>query len=146
MSSSSFSFPSVLLASILLVSCAPSPTGGVEFPIIGNDPDRLVETMEWSDSEDIPAPGDFEEPLIMPSSTSDLVEIAVKGGGCPPSTQVAVSGSVDAVVIVMNLGGSIEPIGVDCPDVLTTHVLAIRFRNPISLDHLEVSSVRATQP
>lgn len=82
----------------------------------------------------------------MATSTPTIVQIALKGGGCPPTVQAAVSGNPEEVMIVLNLGGAIQPVGVDCPEILTTHVLGIRFRQPIDLGGLSVTAVRASGP
>ncbi len=133
----------VLVIAFVVASCAPAPSSNIQFPIIGSDPDGLVETMEWVETSDAtPGPDAFSEPLVLDGSTALKVEIAVKGGGCPPSAQVGVSGTADAVEIAINLGGTIEPPGVTCEAVLTTHVLAITFNQPINMDTLVVSSVR----
>jgi hypothetical protein len=123
-------------------ACAPSPTGTVEFPIIGSDPEGLVETMEWSSDGDFPDPDSFEEPSVLATSTGNQAAIAVKGGGCPPSAQVEVSGAPESVKISILLGGAIEPEGVDCAETVTTHVLLVTFRDPINLDNLSVSAIR----
>lgn len=137
----------LLILAFLVSACAPAPSSNGLFPIIGSDPDRLVETMDWAESETSPiAPDSFEEPLLLDTSTPSLVQVALKGGGCPPTAQVAVSGSPEDVTVTMNLGGAIQPAGVDCPEVLTTHILAIEFREPILLEGLTVTVVRATDP
>ncbi len=137
----------VALLLVLGAACAPSPTGTNQFPIIGSDPDRLVENMEWLTDGPTPMPPDsFEEPVVLETSTASEVQIAVKGGGCPPTAQVAVSGNPEAVEIIMNLGGAIQPEGVECPEILTTHLLGIDFRQPIDLENLTVTMVRASGP
>lgn len=129
-----------------IAACAPqSPTG--QFPIIGSDPDGLVETMDWVVPDDIPiAPDSFEEPLILENSTPTDLRIALKGGGCPPTVQAAISGDRDGLMIELNLGGAIQPVGVECPEILTTHILGIRPRQPVDLEALSVTAVRATDP
>jgi hypothetical protein len=137
----------VVLLLVVGAACAPSPTGTNQFPIIGSDPDRLVENMEWVTDAPTPmAPDSFEEPVVLETSTASAVQIAVKGGGCPPTAQVVVSGSPEAVEIIMNLGGAIQPEGVDCPEILTTHILGIHFRQAIDLKGLTVVVVRASGP
>ncbi len=128
-------------------ACAISPDTDAQFPIIGSDPDRLVETMEWVVSNQLPMPPDsFEEPLVLASSGPTTVQIALKGGGCPPTVQAAVSGNPEEVTVVLNLGGAIQPPGVNCAEVLSTHILGIEFRQPIDLEGLSVTSVRASGP
>ncbi|HEY5889344.1 MAG TPA: hypothetical protein VIW94_01405 [Acidimicrobiia bacterium] len=127
-------------------ACAISPDAKGQFPIIGSDPDRLVETMEWVVAEPTTPPYSFEEPFVMASSTDTNVQIALKGGGCPPTVQAAVSGNPEEVTVVLNLGGAIQPPGVDCPEILSTHILGIEFRQPIDLEGLSVTSVRASGP
>lgn len=143
------SFPALVLA-VLLVACGPAGGSGTiaggetRFPIIGNDPDGLVETMEWGESPALDLTPSEVESLaeVMGSSTPDVVRIAVAGNECPPSARVLVSGSANEVTIEMVLGGSLPPAGVECGDILTTHALLIHFREPIDLDNLEVSATR----
>ena len=143
-------FPFLALIALLLAACGPAGGSGTiaggepRFPIIGNDPDGLVETMEWGESPAIDLSPSGEESLaeIMDSSTPEVVRIAVEGNECPPSARVLVSGSASDLAIEMVLGGSLPPAGVDCGDILTTHALLIHFREPIDLDNLEVSATR----
>lgn len=140
----------VALLAALLAACGPvggSGTiagGGPRFPILGNDPDGLVETMEWGESPAIDLTPSGEESLaeVLDSSTPEVVRIAVEGNECPPSARVLVRGSATEATIEMVLGGSLPPTGVECGDILTTHALLIYFREPIDLDNLEVSATR----
>jgi len=138
------------LLAIVVAACGPSGTagtvagGGPRFPIIGNDPDGLVETMEWGESPAIDltpsnAPTIAE---VMDTSTPDVVRIAVEGNECPPSARVLVTGSPSEVSIEMVLGGSLPPVGIGCADILTTHTLVVSFKEPIDLENLEVSASR----
>lgn len=139
-----------LVFSVLLASCGPAGGSGTiaggetRFPIIGNDPNGLVETMEWGESPAIDLTPSGEEFLaeVMDSTTPEVVRIAVEGNECPPSARVLVSGSASEVTIELVLGGSLPPAGVECGDVLTTHALVIFFREPIDLDKLDVSATR----
>lgn len=139
-----------LLLAALLVACGPAGGSGTiaggetRFPIIGNDPGGLVETMEWGESPAIDLSPSGEEALakVMDSSTPDVVRIAVEGNECPPSARVLVGGSPAEVTIEMVLGGSLPPAGVECGDILTTHALLIHFKEPIDLDNLDVSATR----
>jgi hypothetical protein len=140
------SYPALLLVlAALLAACGPSGGSGTiaggepRFPIIGNDPDGLVETMEWGESPAIDLSPSGE---ILDSSTPEVARIAVEGNQCPPSATVLVSGSPSEVTIEIVLGGSLAPVGVECGDILTTHTLVIHFKEPIDLDNLEVSAVR----
>jgi hypothetical protein len=138
------------LLAIAVASCGPSGTadtvagGEPRFPIIGNDPDGLVETMEWGESPaiDLSPSGESLLAEVMDSSTPDVVRIAVEGNQCPPSAQVLVTGSPAAVTIEMILGGSLPPTGLVCGEILTTHALVIYFKEPIDLENLEVSATR----
>ncbi len=138
------------LIAALLAACGPAGGSGTiaggepRFPILGNDPDGLVETMEWSESPAIDRTSFGEESLaeVLDSSTPEVVRIAVEGNECPPSARVLVTGSPGDVTIEMVLGGSLPPTGVECGDILTTHALLIYFREPIELDNLEVSATR----
>ncbi len=138
-----------LLAAVL-VACGPAGGSGTvaggetRFPIIGNDPDGLVETMQWGESPAIDLTPSGEETLaeVMDSSTPKVVRIAVEGNECPPSARVLVSGSASELTIEMILGGSLPPVGVECGDILTTHALLIHFKAPVDLDNLEVSATR----
>ena len=140
----------VASSAVALVACGPAGGSGTiaggepRFPIIGNDPDGLVETMEWGESPALDLSPSGEESLaeILDSSTPEVVRIAVKGKECPPSARVLVSGSASEVTIEMVLGGSLPPAGIECGDILTTHALVIYFREPIDLDNLEVSASR----
>ncbi len=118
--------------------------GEPRFPIIGNDPDGLVETMEWGESPALDLSPSGEESLaeVLESSTPEVVRIAVEGNLCPPSARVLVSGSTSEVSIEMVLGGSLPPAGTECGDILTTHALVIYFREPIDLASLEVIASR----
>jgi hypothetical protein len=145
------SFPTLLLVlAILLAACGPAGGSGTiaggepRFPIIGNDPDGLVETMEWGESPAIDLSPSGEESLaeILDSSTPEVARIEVEGNECPPSATVLVSGSPSEVTIEIVLGGSLPPAGVECGDILTTHALVVHFREPIDLNNLEVSAVR----
>jgi hypothetical protein len=128
----------------MTIGCAPAPNVDGRFPIIGSDPDGLVATMAWHEASEPEVPPEtFEEPLVLETSAPKTVEIAVKGGGCPPTAQVAVAGPAESVTISMNLGGTIEPPGIDCAPTLTTHVMLIEFNTPIDLDGLEVTAVRS---
>jgi hypothetical protein len=129
---------------LVLIGCAPAPNADGRFPIIGSDPDGLVATMSWRDAADPEIPPEtFDEPLVLDTSAPKVVEIAVKGGGCPPSAQVAVSGPAETIAISMNLGGAIEPPGIECTPTLTTHVMVIEFNDPIDVDGLDVTAVRS---
>ena len=136
----------LLAAGFLLASaCSPQPSEGVSvFPIIGDDPADLVETMEWGDTPALPEfPGGESTVLeILEDSTPEVLRVAVEGGGCPPTAQVRVTGSPEAVSIEMVLGGAIAPPGTECTDILTTHELIIRFHEPIDLDGLELAARR----
>jgi hypothetical protein len=145
------SFPTLLLVlAILLAACGPAGGSGTiaggepRFPIIGNDPDGLVETMEWGESPaiDLSPSGEGSLAEILDSSTPEVARIAVEGNECPPSATVLVSGSPSEVTIEIVLGGSLPPAGVECGDILTTHALVVHFREPIDLNNLEVSAVR----
>ena len=145
------SYPALLLVlAALLAACGPSGGSGTiaggepRFPIIGNDPDGLVETMEWGESPaiDLSPSGEGSLAEILDSSTPDVARIAVEGNQCPPSATVLVSGSPSEVTIEIVLGGSLPPAGVECGDILTTHALVVHFREPIDLNNLEVSAVR----
>lgn len=133
-----------------LAACGPAGGSGTiaggeaRFPIIGNDPDGLVETMEWGESPALDLTPSGVESLaeVMGSSTPEVVRISVEGNECPPSARVLVSGPPDAVTIEMVLGGSLPPTGVECGDIFTTHALLIYFREPIDLDNLDVSATR----
>ena len=104
-------------------------------------------TMEWAVSDQPPlAPDSFDEPYVLTTSSPTSVQVALKGGGCPPTVQAAVSGSPEEVTIVLNLGGAIQPSGVDCPETLSTHILEIQFRQPVDLEGLSVTSVRSSAP
>ena len=138
------------LIAVLLASCGPAGGSGTiaggetRFPILGNDPGGLVETMEWGESPaiDLTPSGEVLLAEVMDSSTPELVRIAVEGNECPPSARVLVSGSAIEVTIEMDLGGSLPPAGVECGEIITTHALLIYFREPIDLDNLEVSATR----
>jgi hypothetical protein len=140
----------VALLAALLAACGPAGGSGTiaggepRFPILGNDPDGLVETMEWGESPAIDLTPSGEESLaeLLDSSTPEVVRIAVEGNECPPSARVLVTGSPGEVTIEMVLGGSLPPPGIECGDILTTHALLIYFREPIDLDNLEVSATR----
>lgn len=140
----------VLVLAVLLVACGPAGGSGTiaggetRFPILGNDPDGLVETMAWGESPaiDLTPSGEVLLAEVMDSSTPDLVRIAVEGNECPPSATVLVSGSASEVTIEMVLGGSLPPAGVECGEIITTHALLIYFREPVDLDNLEVSATR----
>lgn len=148
MSPRSYPIRALLLA--VLVSCGPAGGSGTiaggepRFPIIGNDPDGLVETMEWGESPalDLTLSGEQSLAEVMDSSTPEVVRIAVEGSECPPSATVLVSRSASEVTIEMVLGGSLPPAGVECGDILTTHLLVISFREPVDLESLEVSASR----
>jgi hypothetical protein len=136
--------------SIIVAACGPSGTadtvagGEPRFPIIGNDPDGLVETMEWGESPaiDLSPSGESLLANVMDSSTPEVVRIAVEGKECPPSARILVTGPPTEATIEMVLGGSLPPAGVECADILTTHTLVIYFREPIDLDDLKVSATR----
>lgn len=140
----------LLVLSSLVAACGPAGGSGTiaggepRFPIIGNDPDGLVETMEWGESPAIDLTPSEVATLaeMMDSSTPKVVRIAVEGNECPPSARVLVGGSPGEVTIEIVLGGSLPPAGVECGDVLTTHALLIYFKEPIDLDNLEVSATR----
>jgi hypothetical protein len=140
----------LVLLAIAVAACGPSGTadtvasGEPRFPIIGNDPDGLVETMEWGESPaiDLSPSGESLLAEVMDSSTSDVVRIAVEGNQCPPSAQILVTGSPAAVTIQMVLGGSLPPAGVVCGEILTTHALVVYFKEPIDLENLELSASR----
>jgi hypothetical protein len=142
----------LLLGMLAIVVAACGPAGGSgtvaggapRFPIIGNDPDGLVETMEWGESPaiDLSPSGEGLLAEILDSSTPDVVRIAVEGNQCPPSATVLLSGSTSEVTIEIVLGGSLPPAGVECGETLTTHALVVHFREPIDLENLEVSAVR----
>lgn len=145
------SYPALLLVlAILIAACGPAGGSGTiaggepRFPIIGNDPDGLVKTMEWGESPaiDLSPSGEGSLAEILDSSTPEVARIAVEGNECPPSATVLVSGSSSEVTIEMVLGGSLPPAGVECGDILTTHALVVHFREPINLDNLEVSATR----
>ncbi|MGF1617743.1 MAG: hypothetical protein ACFCU2_08040 [Acidimicrobiia bacterium] len=139
-----------LLLATVLVSCGPAGGSGTiaggepRFPILGNDPDGLVETMEWGESPATDLSPSGEEALaeVMDSSTPDVVRIAVEGSECPPSARILVTGSPGEVTIEMVLGGSLPPAGIECRDMITTHALVIYFKGPIELDNLDVSATR----
>jgi hypothetical protein len=138
------------LLAIVVVACGPSETadtvasGEPRFPIIGNDPDGLVETMEWGESPaiDLSPSGESLLAEVMDSSTPEVVRIAVEGNQCPPSARILVTGSPAAVTIEMVLGGSLPPAGLVCGEILTTHTLVIYFKEPIDLENLEISAGR----
>ncbi|CAN5779438.1 hypothetical protein BH23ACT4_BH23ACT4_04610 [soil metagenome] len=140
----------VVLSAMVLVACGPAGGSGTiaggepRFPILGNDPDGLVETMEWGESPALDLTPSGEDTLaeVLDSSSPEVVLIAVEGNECPPSARVLVGGSPDDVTIEMVLGGSLPPAGVECGDILTTHALLIYFKEPIDLDNLEVSATR----
>lgn len=140
----------LLVLAAVLVACGPAGGSGTvaggepRFPIIGNDPDGLVETMEWGESPALDLSPSGEESLaeVLGSSTPEVVRIAVEGNECPPSARVLVGGSPGEVTIEMVLGGSLPPAGVECGDILTTHALLIHFKEPINLDSLNVSASR----
>lgn len=102
--------------------------------------------MEWGGQfgEGVPEPDTFEEPIVLDTSTPETVTVFVKGGSCPPSAQVAVTGGPSQVRVDMRLGGSIEPPGVNCEPTLTTHPLVIYFDEPIDLAGLEVTITRSS--
>jgi hypothetical protein len=135
---------------IVLAACGPSETadtvagGEPRFPIIGNDPDGLVETMEWGESPaiDLSPSGESLLAEVIDSSTPEVVRIAVEGNQCPPSARILVTGSPAEVTIEMVLGGSLPPAGLVCGEILTTHALVIYFKEPIDLENLEVSATR----
>jgi hypothetical protein len=139
--------------SIIVAACGPSGTadtvagGEPRFPIIGNDPDGLVETMEWGESPaiDLSPSGESLLAEVMDSSTPEVVRIAVEGNECPPSAQILVTGSPAAVTIEIVLGGSLPPAGLQCGEILTTHALVIYFKEPIDLENLEVSATRTRE-
>lgn len=138
------------LLGILAAACGPSGTadtvagGEPRFPIIGNDPDGLVETMEWGESPaiDLSPSGESLLAEVMDTSTPEVVRIVVEGNQCPPSARVLVTGSPAEVSIEMVLGGSLPPAGIECADILTTHTLVVSFKEPIDLENLEVSASR----
>ena len=138
------------LLAAMLAACGPAGGSGTiaggepRFPILGNDPGGLVETMEWGESPALDLSPTGEESLaeVMDSSTPEVARIAVQGNECPPSARVLVSGSASAVTIEIVLGGSLPPAGFECGDILTTHALVIYFKEPIDLDNLEVSATR----
>lgn len=134
----------LLVSALLVVACSPPPSAQNSFPIIGNDPDGLVETMEWGDSPTTATfPANETTVLeILPNSSPSVVQIAVEGSGCPPSAQVLVTGPIETVRVSLILGGAIAPPGVECADILTTHALVIRFKQPIDLHDLKVSAER----
>lgn len=139
-----------LVLAAMLVACGPAGGSGTiaggetRFPIIGNDPDGLVETMEWGESPalDLTPSGEESLPEVLDTSTPEVLGIAVAGNECPPSARVLVSGSASEVTIEMVLGGSLPPAGVECGDILTSHALLIYFRAPIDLDNVVVSATR----
>lgn len=135
----------LVLVGLVTGSCAPAGPGEAVFPIIGNDPDGLVETMEWGISPTTAtfAAGEDTVLEILDSSIPEIVQIAVESGQCPPSAQVLVTGPADRVRVSLILGGSIAPVGVECGDILTTRALVIRFKKPIDLAGLKVSAERA---
>jgi hypothetical protein len=141
------------LFAIVVAACGPSGTadtvagGEPRFPIIGNDPDGLVETMEWGESPaiDLSPSGESLLAEVMDSSTPEVVRIAVEGNECPPSAQILVTGSPAAVTIEIVLGGSLPPAGLQCGEILTTHALVIYFKEPIDLENLEVSATRTRE-
>jgi hypothetical protein len=138
------------LLGVLVVACGPSGTadtvvgGEPRFPIIGNDPDGLVETMEWGESPaiDLSPSGESLLAEVMDTSTPEVVRIAVEGNECPPSARILVTGSPAEVTIEMVLGGSLPPAGIECADILTTHTLVVQFKEPIDLENLVVSASR----
>ncbi len=133
-----------LLFSLSLGACTPTRSSEAPFPIIGNDQSGLVEAMEWGVTPAlIPFPPDALTVLeILDTSTPEVVQIAVEGGVCPPSAQVLVTGPPETVRVSLILGASIAPEGTECGEILTTHALVIRFREPIALSGLEVSAER----
>ena len=138
------------LVGVLVASCGPSGTadtvagGEPRFPIIGNDPGGLVETMEWGESPaiDLSPSGESLLAEVMDTSTPEVVRIVVEGNQCPPSAQILVTGSPAEVTIEMVLGGSLPPAGLVCGEILTTHTLVVHFEEPIDLENLEVSASR----
>lgn len=133
------------MVGLVVGSCAPARPGAAVFPIIGNDPDGLVETMEWGVSPTaVTFPAGEDTVLeILDSSTPEVVQIAVESGECPPSAQVLVTGPANQVRVSLILGGSIAPVGIQCADILTTRALVIRFKERIDLTGLRVSAERA---
>jgi hypothetical protein len=137
--------PTLLIAG-LLVACAPVPgEGGVEpvIPILANDPDDLVDTMEWGRSpatDGVPTPDVTFE--LMDGSTPRMVRVAIPGGGCRPTLQAQISGTQEAASIELVIGGAIVPEGFECSEILTTHELIITFHNPVALDSLTISARR----
>jgi hypothetical protein len=138
------------LLAMVVAACSPSETadsvegGEPRFPIIGNDPGGLVETMEWGESPaiDLSPSGESLLAEVMDSSTSEVVRIAVEGNQCPPSAQILITGSPAAVTIELILGGSLPPAGLVCGEILTTHALVIYFKEPIDPENLKVSATR----
>lgn len=131
------------LLALGLTSCSPARHSDARFPIIGNDPGGLVETMQWGDSPAKPFPaGDLDTVAVLESSTPDLVRIAVQGEECPPSAQVSVLGDPDQVSVIMVLGAAIAADATQCGDSPATHTLEIHFKTSIDLEGLQVTASR----
>lgn len=131
------------LLALGLTSCSPTLPSEARFPIIGNDPGGLVETMQWGGSPASPFPGGEPDIVaVLDSSTPDLVRIAVQGGECPPSAQVSVLGDPDQISVIMVLGAAIAPDATQCGESPTTHTLEIHFKTSIDLEKLQVTASR----
>ncbi len=139
--------PMSLVISLALAACTPSaeesttsslpPETGTAGVITIDDPGGLIMSAVWLDAPtpalDRPIPDDEPPAVLMSSSQSTSLHIAVNGNGCLPQIDLAVA-EPEPLTLVVLIRPGIPANDIQCPALLTTHGFAVGLSAPLDVD------------
>ncbi len=141
-------------ALLILGACsgAPEPTLprlSNDGPFIATAPQGLVEEALWV--EDLPEldlaelrlvidmlDSDRASAVLLPSTTSRSVVIAVRGDGCRPEVNISLTETAAAFTVMVYIAEPIHDPAFECAAILKAHVFELRLSREIELEDLVI--------
>jgi hypothetical protein len=123
----------------------PAPRLSSDGPYVRDDPGGIVTDVSWLTREQIP---EVVRPIARDAPSAALVEtsepsrlhVAVRGASCYPHVWLGVTGGPAALELAVYVSKAILPPGIQCGDLLLTHVFEANLSTPVDLDSVVLTA------
>lgn len=85
-------------------------------------------------------PKDEPPAALVETSEPSLLHIAVRGASCYPHVWLSVRGGPQALELDVHVSKAVLPSGIQCGDLLLTHVLEMQLSTPVDLDQVALTA------